>query len=112
MSSASRAACGLVFVSVMAATAPAQAIHPHYGIGGGLSIPTGDFHADANGDGYNAGWEGMALLGFKLPGQSAVGVRFGGTYGGNGANDQLKGDITGTVGAATAFQVYVRCRNR
>ncbi|PYP44179.1 MAG: hypothetical protein DMD42_08485 [Gemmatimonadetes bacterium] len=105
MSSASRAACGLVFVSVMAATAPAQAIHPHYGIGGGLSIPTGDFHADANGDGYNAGWEGMALLGFKLPGQSAVGVRFDVTYGENAANDKLKADLTATVGAPTDSKV-------
>ncbi len=99
MSTAMRTISGAVFASLVAmTTAVAQHTRPSYGIGAGLTVPTGDFHADANGDGYNAGWQGTALVEFKLP-QTAIGVRLDGSYSENSANDKLKSDISALVGA-------------
>ena len=84
--------------TVVTATAAAQNFTPYLGVGFGATVPTGDFHADANGDGYNAGWHGLALVGFNLP-KLPVGIRVEGAYNQNGANDRLKAAISALTGA-------------
>ena len=72
-------------------TTTAQQTRPSYSLRAGLTVPTGSFHSNANGDGYNAGWQGMALVEFKLP-RTAFGVRLDGSYGENSGNDKLQAD--------------------
>ena len=56
MSGRTRAACGLVVASLFAAsTAAGQGARVQFGVAGSLTVPLGDFHADANGDGFKAG---------------------------------------------------------
>ncbi len=56
MSSGTRAVCGLVLASLFGASAAAgQGARVQFGVGGSLTVPLGDFHADANGDGFKAG---------------------------------------------------------
>lgn len=98
MSSAVRAGSG-VFVAFLAAATVAAAQVPkvYFGLGGGLTVPTSDFHADAAGDGYKTGWQGMAFAGLKLP-AVPVGFRVDGTYGENSANDKLNADLSTQLG--------------
>jgi len=105
MSSATRVVCGLVLASLVAtATAAAQATSVQFGAGASLTIPIGDFHADANGDGFNAGWQGIALVEVRGRG-SPVGFRVDGTYGENSSNDKLNADLTTAVGAPTTAKI-------
>lgn len=98
MSNVPRAGRWLPVVSMVSmSTAAAQVIRPEYGVGGGLTVPTGDFHADARGEGYNTGWQGTAWVGFKLL-RTSLGIRVDGSYGENGANDKLKADVTAVAG--------------
>lgn len=84
---------------VVPAAGRAQAMQPHFGVGAGLTFPTGDYHADAAaaGEGFAAGWQGMALVEFTLP-ASQVELRVDGTYGRNHANDKRTADLTGAFG--------------
>jgi len=102
MSSATRAACGLVLMSLAAVvTAAAQGgTRAQFGVGAGLTIPTGDFHADASGDGFKVGWQGMALVDIR-PSKGPIGIRVDATYGENSGNDKLNADLTALVGAPT-----------
>ncbi len=76
------AAGGALLLS--AATAQAQV---SIGVGGGLTIPTGDF-----GDGFKTGWHGLANVGYEMP--SGIGVRGDFYYGQNNI------DATGVDGKA------------
>src|SRR2546422_8411946 len=99
MSGRTRAACGLVVASLFAAsTAAGQGARVQFGVGGSLTVPLGDFHADANGDGFKAGWQGLALLDVR-PRKSPVGVRVDFDYGENSSNDKFNADLSGVVGA-------------
>jgi len=101
MSSAARAAFVSVLASLVAlATAGAQGTRVQFGLGASLTVPTGNYHSDENGDGFNVGWQGTALVAFKLS-RSPVGVRVDGVYGENGANDQLNSELSAAVGAPT-----------
>ena len=101
MSSATRAASALVLASlVVAATAAAQGTRAQFGVGAGLTVPTGDFHADASGDGFKLGWQGIALVDIR-PSKSPVGIRVDATYGENSGNDKLNADLSALVGAPT-----------
>ncbi len=105
MSSTSRAACGLVLASLVAvATGAAQGTRAQFGVGASLTIPIGDFHADANGDGFKMGWQGIALLDVQ-PRGSPVGFRVDGTYGENNSNDKFNADLSAFVGAPTTAKV-------
>src|SRR2546425_3718881 len=105
MSSALRVpAVSLVVTLATAAIAAAQGMRTQFGLGASLTVPTYDFHADASGEGFNAGWQGMLLVDLK-PRSSPVGFRFDGTYGQNGGNDQLKPDPTPVVGAPPPAQM-------
>lgn len=105
MSSATRVVCGLVLASLVAtAMAAAQGTSAQFGAGASLTIPIGDFHADANGDGFNAGWQGIALVEVRGRG-SPVGFRVDGTYGENSGNDKLNADLTAAVGAPTTAKI-------
>jgi opacity protein-like surface antigen len=105
MSSATRAACALVLASLVAtATAAAQGARTQFGAGASLTFPIGDFHADANGDGFKLGWQGIALLDVQ-PRGSPVGFRVDGTYGENSSNDKFNADLSAIVGAPTTAKV-------
>jgi len=102
MSSATRVVCGLVLASLVAtAMAAAQGTSAQFGVGASLTIPNGDFHADANGDGFNAGWQGIALVEVRWRG-SPVGFRVGGTadvtYHFKGSSGGVAGYLVGGVG--------------
>jgi opacity protein-like surface antigen len=96
-------ACPLTPLVLALVVAPAmgraQAIRPHFGVGAGLTIPTGDYHADAAaaGEGFAAGWQGLALVEIK-PVRSRVGLRVDGIFGQNDANNQRKADLTAGFG--------------
>ena len=105
MSSGTRAACGLVLASLFAAsTATGQGARVEFGVGGSLTVPLGDFHADANGDGFNAGWQGLALVDVR-PRKSPVGFRVDLNYGENSSNDQFNADLSAIVGAPTTAKI-------
>ena len=84
-------------------TTAAQHTGLSYAISPGLTVPTGYFHSDASGDGYNAGWQGMALVEFKVP-HTALGVRLDGSYGENSANDKLKAQTVANTGRPTDYK--------
>ena len=65
---------------------PTAQIRPHFGVGGGVTVPTGDHHGDSLGVGFNNGWQAMALVDFALP-RSPIGMRVDGTYAVNNANN-------------------------
>ena len=83
----SRLIASLVSVLCVApiASATAQGIRPHFGVGGGVTLPTGDHHGDSLGVGFNNGWQAMALVDFALP-RSPIGIRVDGTYSVNSTN--------------------------
>jgi opacity protein-like surface antigen len=60
-------------------------------------MPSGDFHADASGEGFDLGWQGMLLLEFKAP-KRRIGLRVDLVTGENPANDQLNSDASAFVG--------------
>ena len=104
MSRSTRVVAALVLVCLAATAAVAAQGRAQFGVGGSVTFPTGEFHADQNGDGFNAGWQGMLLVDLK-PRSSPVGFRFDGTYGQNGGNDQLNADLTAFVGAPTTAKM-------
>ena len=104
MSSATRAAGALVLASLVATAAAAQGARTQFGAGASLTFPIGDFHADANGDGFKMGWQGIALLEVQ-PRGSPVGFRVDGTYGENNSNDKFNADLSAFVGAPRTAKV-------
>src|SRR2546422_7609843 len=105
MSSGTRAACGLIVASIVAASAGAgQGARVQFGIGASLTVPIGDFHADASGDGFKAGWQGLALVDVQ-PRKSPVGFRVDFDYGENSSNDKFNADLSAVVGAPTTAKV-------
>src|SRR2546426_12023240 len=105
MSSAIRVpAVSLVVTLATAAIAAAQGMRTQFGLGASLTVPTYDFHADASGEGFNAGWQGMLLVDLK-PRSSPVGFRFDGTYGQNGGDEQAEADPPAVLVAAPTATV-------
>lgn len=101
MSIATKVLCVVILGSLVAAArVTSQSGRAAYGFGGGLTVPTGAFHADPNGEGFNTGWQGMAFVRFNLP-NTAIGLRLDGAYSENSANDKLKADATAFIGAPT-----------
>src|SRR2546426_9579832 len=104
MSGRTRAACGLVVASLFAAsTAAGQGARVQFGVAGSLTVPIGDFHADASGDGFKAGWQGLAL-GDVQPRKSPVGFREDFDYGENSSNDKFNADLSAGVGGTATPQ--------
>ena len=104
MSTSARAARLIVLACFVASTtAVAQRARPRFGVGLGLTAPTGDFHADSFGDGFSLGWQGLVYVDLKSPG-SSLAFRGEVSYGENGANDQLKADIAAGVGQSIGFK--------
>jgi opacity protein-like surface antigen len=77
--------------------AAGQLPRARFGIGGGMAMPSGEFHADEFGDGFNLGWQGMLLMEFKAP-KKRIGLRVDVGTGENPANDQLNADASAFVG--------------
>jgi hypothetical protein len=66
---------GVAALAVVLLTAPAlRAQGAEFAIGGGVSIPTGDF-----GDASDIGWQGTAAISF-VPRSMPIGFQFDGTY--------------------------------
>src|SRR5258708_9650776 len=101
MSWSPRAVTLLTLVSVLATgRVTSQGIVSQFGVASGVTVPTGAYHAGSLG-GFNAGWQGMALVGFKLP-RSPVGLRLDVTYGTNRPNDQFKSIYQPSLGRPPA----------
>jgi len=99
MSRATRAAYGLILTSLVAtATAVAQGTRAQFGVGASVTVPTGDYHADAAGDGFKVGWQTMALLDVR-PSGSPLGFRVDAAYGQNSGNDKFNADVSAAAGA-------------
>jgi hypothetical protein len=81
--------------TVVPVVAAGQSVRPLFGAGIGRSIPNGAYHSDgnANGEGFEPGWAGTLLVGVKLP-RTPVVIRVAANYSDNGANEQLKADLT------------------
>ncbi|HVH11058.1 MAG TPA: hypothetical protein VM736_14775 [Gemmatimonadales bacterium] len=93
-----RAAAAVVVASALgAAASSAQASRPEFAVAVGRAIPVGAFHADATGEGFDAGWTASARLTVKGP-RPRLGLRFDAGFSTNGANDQLKTDLSKALG--------------
>ena len=97
MSRSANAAAVLALACVAATvTAAAQQLPgARFGIGAGLTSPRADYHADNLGEGFNAGWQGMAFLEFREP-KRPIGVRVDLVIGENPANDLRNAAVGGT----------------
>jgi opacity protein-like surface antigen len=105
MSRFRRATHAVVVPSLVAlASARAQGLQPRFGVGASIAIPRGDFHAVANGEGFNTGWQGMGLVAVNLPARR-LGLRFDVSYGANSGNAQLNNDLTTSLGQSSTEQV-------
>jgi len=101
MSPCTRMAVGLTLVVAMgAACARGQETRQAFGIVLGRSIPTGDFHAAASGEGFDGGWTAGGRLSLERP-NSRLALRMDASYVEHGANDQLKADLTTAFGQAS-----------
>lgn len=89
-----------LMVAVGAACGQGQGTRPAFGIVLGRTIPTGDFHATASGEGFDGGWTAGGRLTLERP-QSRLGLRIDASYAQHGANDQLKADLTTALGQAS-----------
>ena len=86
------AAVALVLVSLVAASAAqAQTARASFFLGGGATIPTGDF-----GDAFKTGWNGLGGVNFMIPGVP-FGIRVDGMY------SQNKLDVSGSDVKAKIF---------
>src|SRR4029077_6443701 len=85
-----RGAWGVVLGFVAPAVGAAQTVRPMFGLGIGLAVANGAYHSDKSGEGFDPGWVGSMLVGFKMP-KTPVFVRVVGSYSENGANEQLQG---------------------
>jgi hypothetical protein len=104
MSAIRSAVLGAVLMaSVGAAPAVAQS-GAKFSVGGGLTLPLGDF-----GDGANTGWHGLAAVSFQPTG-SPVGIQVDGMFQRFGADEDVFGNdvnfqiIQGTANAVYRFQ--------
>lgn len=72
----------------------------------GRAVPTGAYHAAASGQGFNSGWQGIALVEVALPGWP-VALRADGDYGTHQANERLKTDLTAALGQPSDEQTQL-----
>jgi Outer membrane protein beta-barrel domain len=92
--------CFLVFLCALGVpSAAAQGTRAQFAFGLGRSIPTGAFRSDTTGEGFRAGWVVTGHVTLRAPRQlRRLRLRIDATYAGNGANDQLKADLTTAFG--------------
>ena len=100
-----RAFRSVVLGAVLMATvgaAQAMAQGAKFSVGGGLTLPLGDF-----GDGQGTGWHGLAAVGFQ-PANLPVGFQVDGMYQRLGVDDELGlgDDINNQIIQGTANVVY------
>ena len=111
MSTSARVARLIVLACFVASTtAVAQRARPRFGVGLGLTAPTGDYHADSFGDGFNIGWQGLAYVDVRSPGKP-IGFRGELSYGENPANQQLKADVSAGVGQSVGIKMKMGSAN-
>ncbi len=77
--------------------ARAQGTRPVFEVALGRTIPIGDLHAAASGEGFDGGWTAGGRLTLERP-NSRLGLRIDASYAGASANDQLKADLTTALG--------------
>lgn len=104
----SKGIAALVVGLLGGASAAAAQMPVEFGLGAGLSVPTG-----STSDGLKTGWHGTGLVQFK-PAQSPVGIQVDASYDhlgfeGGGGKDQI---ISGTANAVYTFAVSSTTRVR
>jgi hypothetical protein len=104
----SKAVAAFALGMVLLAPAVSAQTPVEFGVGAGLSVPTG-----GTSDGLKTGWHGTALVQFK-PVSSPVGFQVDGSYhhlgfDGGGGNDQI---IDGTANVVYTFAVSTESRFR
>jgi len=95
----------LVWLAVAAPLA-AQRGRSRLGLGIGLTAPTGEYHADAVGDGFNIGWQGLLTLDLTS-GRGPIGARLDLSYGENPGNSQLNADLAAEVGQPVDASIHM-----
>jgi len=92
---------GAVHIAVTASLAgmavAAQGRALQFGVGTGLAVPVGDYHAAASGEGFNTSWQGLAFVALRAR-TRPIALRVDLGYGANSANAVLKNDLTATFG--------------
>ena len=94
-----RRATGAVVLASALGAAPGSAQGPRsqFALAVGRTIPSGAFRADGSGEGFDAGWTATARLTVRGL-RPRLGLRFDARFSSNGANDQLKADLTTALG--------------
>jgi hypothetical protein len=90
-------AAAVVAITVCAPAAIGAQTAARFGLGVSGTFPTGDFHADPSGDGFNIGWQGMIFFDVRQVGRP-IALRLDGVYGENSANGQFKSDLAALIG--------------
>lgn len=86
---------GLAFFALTIGAGTAQAQSVNFGVGGGLTLPIGDF-----GDVAKTGWHGLGMIGYQL--QSGLGLRGDFFYGQNNSDPSgAKFKLAGGLGNVT-----------
>jgi opacity protein-like surface antigen len=91
------AVLALAWVAATTSAAAQQLPRARFGLGAGATTPRGEFHADALGEGFKTGWQGMFFLEFRAP-EKPLGVRVDAVFGSNAANDQWNASSTAIAG--------------
>lgn len=100
-------AAWLVSLSLLVtSTGRAQSAHPLFGVGFALAVPNGTYHSDVSGEGFDTGFLGAILVGVRLP-KAPVVFRVAGSYSENGANEQLKTDLSNRIGQPTDAKFHL-----
>ncbi len=102
--SPSRAGAMALVCVVATATAAAQKPQARFGVGVGVTAPTGDYHADQFGDGFGIGWQGVAVVDYRVS-ERPMGFRANASYGENNANAKFRTDLTADIGQASDAKV-------
>lgn len=95
-SASAAAILALACVAAITTAAAQQLPRARFGIGAGVTSPRQAYHADALGEGFKTGWQGLAFLEFRDP-KRPIGVRVDVVIGENPANDQLNANAGTTV---------------
>ena len=98
------AVLAFVFVATTSTAAAQMRSRARFGAAVGATVPTGDFHADSSGEGFNTGWQGLVFIEFREP-RRPLGLRVELTVGENPGNDKLIADGVALVGGPVSAKL-------
>ncbi|HUL02739.1 MAG TPA: outer membrane beta-barrel protein [Gemmatimonadales bacterium] len=76
------------------------------GLGVGLLAPSGDFHVDQAGDGFNMGWQGLLFLQLGSR-RGPLGTRLEVSYSQNGVNDHSDAELSAELGQPVDASIHL-----